>query len=56
MQKGFDSKPMCNGKYLKTKLKSYGGKTNKYIYGQKMLRAGAKKRGKYRVDVSLTYQ
>ena len=56
MQKGFDSKPMCNGKYLKTKLKSYGGKTNKYFYGQKMLGTRAKKKETYRGDVSLTYQ
>ena len=28
MQKGFDSEPVYNGKYLKTKIKSYKGKIN----------------------------
>ena len=34
-KKIFDSEPVCNKKYLKTKKKSYKGKINTNFYGHK---------------------
>ena len=36
IKKGFDSKPVYNEKHLKTEIKSYGGKTNINVYGDKI--------------------
>ena len=33
---GFDSEPVCNEKYLKTKTKSYEGKINTNFHDDKM--------------------
>ena len=36
MQKRFASKPVYNGEYLKTKIKSHGNKINTDFYGNKV--------------------
>ena len=36
IKKGFDSEPVHNGKYLKTKIKSYEGKVNINFHNDKM--------------------
>ena len=35
-KKEFDSNPVYNGKYIKTKTKSYNGKINKNFYNNKI--------------------
>ena len=32
IKKEFDSEPVCNEKYIKTKIKSYNGKINKNLH------------------------
>ena len=39
--KGFDSEPVYNGKYLKTKIKSYEGKINTSFHGDKIPKEGS---------------
>ena len=41
IRKEFDSKPVYNEKYLKAKIKSYNGKTNKNFQNNKILREGS---------------
>ena len=36
IKKGFDSEPVYNEKYIKTKIKSYEGKINKNFHGGKV--------------------
>ena len=36
MKKGFDSEPVYNEKYIKTKINSYEGKTNTSFHGDKV--------------------
>ena len=40
MNKGFDSEPVYNEKYLKTKIKFYEGKTNTIFHGDKVPKEG----------------
>ena len=40
IRKGFDSKPVYNEKYLKTKIKSYDEKINKNFYNDKIAKEG----------------
>ena len=40
IKKGFDSEPLYNEKYLKTKIKPYEGKINAHFHNAKMLREG----------------
>ena len=41
MKKEFDSKPVNNEKYLKTKIKSYNGKINTKFYNNKIPKEGS---------------
>ena len=41
MKKGFDSEPVYNDKYLKTKINSYEGKTITKIQDAKVLKEGS---------------
>ena len=40
MKKGFNSDPLYNEKYLKTKIKSYGGKTETKLHDERILKEG----------------
>ena len=40
-KKGFDSEPVYNENYLRTKLKSYEGKINTYFQGDKIPEEGS---------------
>ena len=40
IEKEFDSKPVYNEKYLKTKIKSYNGKINRNFHNNKIPRKG----------------
>ena len=41
MKNKFDSEPVYNDKYIKTKIKSYEGKMNTNFHGNKVLREGS---------------
>ena len=41
MKKGFHSEPVYNGKYIKTKIKSYEEKINTNFYGDKVPKEGS---------------
>ena len=41
LTKKFDSKPVYNGKYLKTKIKSYNGKINTNFHNNKIPKKGS---------------
>ena len=41
IKKEFDSKPVYNEKYLKTKIKSYNGKTNTNFHNDKISEEGS---------------
>ena len=41
MNKEFDSKPLYNEKYLKSKIKSYNGKTNTNLRNNKIRKKGS---------------
>ena len=41
LTKKFDSKPVYNGKYLKTKIKSYNGKINTNFHNNKIPQEGS---------------
>ena len=41
IERGFDSQPMRNEKYLKTKIKSYEGKININYHGDKTPKEGS---------------
>ena len=40
IKNGFYSEPVCNDKYLKTKIKSYEGKVNTNVHNDKMSKEG----------------
>ena len=42
MQKGFDSEPVYNEKYLKTKIKSYDGKIKTNFYDNGVPKEGSR--------------
>ena len=42
IKKGFDTKPVCNDKYLKTKIKSYEGKINTKFYINEISKQGSR--------------
>ena len=41
INKEFDSKPLYNEKYLKSKIKSYNGKTNTNLHNNKIRKKGS---------------
>ena len=41
VKRGFDSEPMCNEKYLKKKLKSYGWTINTKFHSDKIPKEGS---------------
>ena len=41
MKKGFDSEPIYNEKYIKTKIKFYEGKINTNFHGDKVIKEGS---------------
>ena len=41
IKKEFDSEPVCNEKYIKTKIKSYNGKINKNLHYNYIPREGS---------------
>ena len=41
LKKEFDSKPVCNEKYLRAKMQSYNGKVNKNFHNNKIPREGS---------------
>ena len=41
MKKGFDSEPVYNEKYIKTKIKSYEGSINTDFHGDKVPKEGS---------------
>ena len=41
MKKGFDSEPVYNEKYIKTKIKSYEGNINTDFHGDKVPKEGS---------------
>ena len=41
LKKGFDSEPVYNEKYLRTKIKSYEGKIGSNFFGDKILKEGS---------------
>ena len=41
IKKGFENKPVCNEKSLKTKIKSYDGKINTNLHDDKLLKKGS---------------
>ena len=40
IKKEIDNEPLCNEKYLKTKIRSYNGKTNTNFHNNKMPNIG----------------
>ena len=40
IKKEIDNEPLCNEKYLKTKIRSYNGKTNTNFHNNKMPNKG----------------
>ena len=41
IKKEIDNEPLCNEKYLKTKIRSYNGKTNTNFHNNKLSNKGS---------------